>query len=183
MAKKRAPFDSNDDTKPTRLCDHLGCEEPGEYKAPKDRVHLREYFWFCLEHVREYNKSWDFYKGMSQDEIISSQNSDVTWGRPTWPLGAGMKGHHKIHLQDGLADEIFHKGAYSTAPKEVPKECREALAVFNLTFPFAEADLKTTYKKLAKQYHPDLKEGCKLAEERLKTINQAYTVLKKFLKA
>lgn len=183
MSRKTYQSSSKGSEQSQRICDHLGCEEPGEFRAPKNRANMREFYWFCLEHVREYNKSWDFYKGMNQDEIIKSQRDDVTWGRPTWPLGAGMKGRHHIHLRDGLADDLFQDGPYQSAPQEVPKECREALAVFNLTFPFAEEDLKNIYKKLAKQYHPDHKKGCKQAEERLKTINQAYSVLKKFLRS
>lgn len=182
--RKAHIFDLEGQKKPmTRRCDHLGCEEAGEFRAPKDRANMKEFYWFCLGHVREYNKAWDFYKGMSQEEILKSQKDDVTWQRPTWPLGSGMKGMHRIHLADGLSDEIFSEHSQSRTSKKLPRECREALAVFNLSFPFAEEDLKSVYKKLVKQFHPDHKKGCKLAEERLKTINQAYSTLKKFLRS
>jgi hypothetical protein len=70
-----------------RACEHPGCAQPGEFRAPRDRAHLNEYRWFCLEHVRAYNASWDYYKGMGADEIESHLRQDSGWQRPTWPLG------------------------------------------------------------------------------------------------
>jgi hypothetical protein len=59
----------------------------GEFRAPKSRRHLKEYWWFCLEHVREYNSTWDYYKGMSPGEIEAQLRADTSWQRPSWPLG------------------------------------------------------------------------------------------------
>ena len=62
----------------------------GEYRAPKSRDHLRAFHHFCLDHVRDYNRAWDFFSGMSQSEIEEYLREDVTWHRPTGPLGNGM---------------------------------------------------------------------------------------------
>jgi hypothetical protein len=64
-----------------------GCGAQGEYRAPKSRQNLQEYWWFCLEHVRAYNGSWDFYKGMSPGQIEAQLRADTAWQRPSWPLG------------------------------------------------------------------------------------------------
>ena len=64
-----------------------GCGAPGEYRAPKSRNQLHDYWWFCLEHVRGYNAAWDYYKGMSPGEIEAQLRADTSWQRPTWPLG------------------------------------------------------------------------------------------------
>ena len=64
-----------------------GCEALGEYRAPKSRRDLNHYWWFCLEHVRAYNSTWDFYKGMSPGEIEAQLRADTAWQRPSWPLG------------------------------------------------------------------------------------------------
>ncbi|HET9018229.1 MAG TPA: molecular chaperone DnaJ, partial [Acetobacteraceae bacterium] len=72
---------------PGRCCDMPGCGGAGEYRAPKSRQSLREYWWFCLEHVRAYNAAWDFYKGMSPAQIEAEMRADTHWQRPTWPLG------------------------------------------------------------------------------------------------
>ena len=69
-----------------KKCDSHQCNKKGEYKAPKSRVMLNEYFYFCLDHIKEYNKSWDFYKGMSVEQIENSMRSDTFWDRPSWPL-------------------------------------------------------------------------------------------------
>ena len=68
------------------ICDHKNCKKIGEYKAPKSRSNLKNYYYFCLNHVKEYNKSWDFYKGLSVDEIELSLRKDIVWDRPSWPL-------------------------------------------------------------------------------------------------
>ena len=52
-----------------RRCDHEGCTNPGEFRAPRSRDTLKTYYWFCLDHVREYNKAWNFYAGMSRDDV------------------------------------------------------------------------------------------------------------------
>ena len=79
-----------------KKCDSEKCNEKGEYKAPKSRIKLNQYFFFCLKHIKEYNKSWDFYKGMTVDEIEFSMRNDTVWDRPSWPL----KGNYKNTYED-----------------------------------------------------------------------------------
>ena len=69
-----------------KKCDKVDCNEKGKFKAPKSRILLNEYYFFCLEHIKEYNKSWDFYKGLSVNQIESSMREDIIWNRPSWPL-------------------------------------------------------------------------------------------------
>lgn len=160
-----------------RTCDKEGCPEKGEFRAPKNPLSLREYYWFCLDHVRDYNKSWDFYRNMSSDEIDASRVSDVTWNRPSWPLGSWRTLLDHTQWLDGLDGLVKGK----SVPPALPKEVQKALSVLDLDFPVTPETLKTQYKKLAKSYHPDLHGGDKDAEERLKSINAAYHVVKKYL--
>ena len=83
----RARAYAPDPDAPGRPCDCPGCQNAGEYRAPKSRTSLNAYWWFCLEHVREYNASWDFYKGMTPGQIEAQTRLDTQWQRPTWPLG------------------------------------------------------------------------------------------------
>ena len=69
-----------------KRCDYFNCNEIGEYKAPKSRSDLNDYYFFCLKHVSKYNKSWDFYKGLTVDQIELSMRKDTVWDRPSWPL-------------------------------------------------------------------------------------------------
>ena len=71
-----------------RQCEREGCAEAGEHRAPKSRGALNDYYWFCLEHVREYNATWDFFDGMDESEIENFRERDMTWHRPTWRLGS-----------------------------------------------------------------------------------------------
>ena len=76
-----------------RTCDWPGCTEDGEHRAPKARDRLREYHWFCMDHVRVYNKRWNYYQGMSELEIEDDKRHDTVWNRPSWPLGDSEEAH------------------------------------------------------------------------------------------
>jgi len=179
MKKTRfIPLDSFQASPPKhRLCDHDGCPGMGEFSATKSATNLRDYYWFCLDHVREYNKAWDFYKGMSTQEIEASRVSDVTWNRPSWPVGGWHTLLENATFLDGL-QSFFKSGSHLPA---VPPEVQKALSILELALPLTIEVLKKQYKKLAKRHHPDLNPNDKLAEERLKDINESYQVVKKYL--
>jgi DnaJ-domain-containing protein 1 len=156
-----------------------GCGALGEYRAPKSRETLSEYWWFCLEHVRAYNAAWDFYKGMSPVQIEAHLRSDTGWQRPTWPLGRlGCARIDEDTLRDPLQALGVGPGRQRRAAGEAPSELREPLATLGLNWPLTMDELKTRYKALAKRHHPDANNGDRAAEERLKTINLAYAALR-----
>lgn len=163
-----------------RLCEAPGCAGAGEYRAPRSRASLDQYFWFCLSHVREYNAAWNYYAGMSDLEIEAEIRRDTTWQRPSWPLGARIGTIHG-RMRDHFG--IFGEGAHHEKRQEKQQrrpltEQERALAVFDIEAPFTLVRLKARYKELVKLNHPDLHGGDKDAEERLKAINQAYSTLK-----
>ncbi len=173
---------------PPRSCEHSGCALAGEFRAPRDRNHLNQYRWFCLEHVREYNRAWDYYKGMGPTEIEAELRSDSGWQRPTWPLGrlGGFNPFESEYLRDPLGvlrDTPLHKARRDPPRKkdEPPAELRAALDVLGLGWPLDQATLRARYKELAKRHHPDANGGDRQAEERLKDINRAYSLLRKRL--
>ncbi|MXP65382.1 molecular chaperone DnaJ [Roseomonas sp. M0104] len=181
---RRGERPRSDSTSQSPPCDAPGCEAAGEFRAPRDRSRLRDYYHFCLEHVRAYNQAWDYYKGMSTDEIEQNLREDSGWQRPTWPLG--RLGNTKLN------PEIFRDplGLFGEAPptprksaKEAPPELRAALDLMGLGWPLEEDALRARYKELAKRYHPDSNGGDKSAEDRLKDINRAYSLLRKRLAA
>ena len=71
----------------TRACDHAGCNQPGQYRAPKSPDQLDDYYWFCRDHVREYNLKWNFFNGQTEDEFQKFIDKDRVWGRETKPFG------------------------------------------------------------------------------------------------
>lgn len=171
----------------TRVCDHPECVEAAEHRAPKSRSSLNEYWWFCLEHVREYNRAWDYYAGMSTDQIEAEVRRDTTWQRPSWPMG-------KWGAQEKyLRDRVLHGFSFEFGPGPSRSEAEEkaaqrrqaartaeeeALAVLNLVPPVDFPQIKARYRELAKRHHPDANGGDKAAEEKLKEINLAYNALK-----
>jgi hypothetical protein len=163
-----------------RPCEHAGCALRGEFRAPKSRDALHEYVWFCLDHVRAYNKAWDYYAGMPPDEIEDMVRFDVTWQRPTWPLGSRTSGHsvrmEGPYIHDPLG--VFESKFWSQpAPPRPPSPQADALREMNLDLPLTLKSLKARYKTLCKLYHPDANGGDKLAEERFKRVGQAYRTL------
>jgi len=172
---------------PVRLCEHPGCEAGGDFRAPKSRLELDRYHWFCLEHVRAYNLAWNYYRGMSDSEIEAEIRRDTVWQRPSWKLGerhgpgprihdgfgfyAG-NGHDRGRRSNGDGNHARDAAARASSARE------QALAVFDLEPPLTPVRLKARYKVLVKLHHPDAHGGDKAAEEKLKIINQAYSTLK-----
>jgi hypothetical protein len=160
-----------------RGCDFPGCGCAGEYRAPRTRA-LTDYYWFCLDHVRTYNASWNYYAGMNETEIEAELRKDMVGQRPSWKFGHRVAWRFGNGVKDfGLFD--FEHETPRAKPRNRPATPQElALETFDLTLPLTLAALKTRYKELVKLHHPDANGGDKAAEERLKTINQAYATLK-----
>ena len=166
-----------------RGCDHPDCAATGEFRAPRGREHLDEYLWFCLDHVRAYNAAWDYYRGMSEDQIERERRFDTVGRRPTWPMGPRGRLHAgrvdpealRAAFRRLFGDEEFPEEIVRARPP-TPEE--EALKVLELSPGASAAEVKAQYKALVKLHHPDANGGDKAAEERLKSINQAYSFLK-----
>ncbi|MEI8395063.1 MAG: DnaJ domain-containing protein [Rhodospirillaceae bacterium] len=186
MPKSEAPF-SNDRSHrpPPRGCECPGCAAEGLYPAPKAKDRLREYFWFCLDHVREYNRAWDYYAGMSTAQIEAETRSDTIWQRPTWPLGNwrlrernlrdSVNGEHGFPFGHAGSDPPPGRSGWQSVNRS-PED--EAFHVLGLERDSDFPVIKARYRELAKRHHPDANGGDKVAEEKLKEINQAYTVLR-----
>jgi hypothetical protein len=160
-----------------RGCAQSGCAEEGLYPAPLSRDRLREYKWFCLEHIREYNKAWDFFAGMKEDEIEAQRRFDTVWNRPSWRVGAGPKGFGDIHDGFGFFND---GGAEPPRPRQRPQTEEDlALAELELQQPVAFDEIKARYIELVKRLHPDANGGDPDNEERLKRINEAYAKLRR----
>lgn len=178
----RARAYAPDPAAPGRRCDHPGCLREGEYRAPKSRQSLNEYHWFCLEHVRAYNASWDYYKGMTPGQIEAETRADTGWQRPTWPLGAGARPtFDESNVRDPLQLLATARERSDPTQPKVPAEMREPIRTLGLSWPVSVDVLKSRYKELAKLHHPDHNGGDASAEERLKTINLAYAAVRTYL--
>ncbi|MEQ8402473.1 MAG: J domain-containing protein [Roseitalea porphyridii] len=166
-----------------RRCDRPGCAAEGQHRAPRSRDALNSFYWFCLEHVREYNLAWDYFKDMDEDAIEQSRRRDAVWQRPTWPLnGLGRHGTGPQSRPFGDDFGFFHeeRAGSEECKGRFPPNSRQAKALRTLELaPNAGlAEVKQRYKSLVKALHPDVTGGNARSEERLKIVNLAYSDLK-----
>jgi len=177
-------------------CQWPGCESPATHRAPKGRLRATEYWQFCLEHVREYNNSYNFFAGMSEDAIAKYQKDSVTGHRPTWKMGSlgGKRAARRARAEkrfgdDWGADDPFSlfgdlgsrgNGHTRSAPesRKVFNAQRRALDALGLEADAKRADIKAKFKLLVKRHHPDANGGDRGSEARLREIIQAYNYLK-----
>jgi len=168
-----------------RRCDHPGCAAEGQHRAPRSRHELTSYYWFCLEHVREYNLAWDYFKDMDEEAIEQSRRRDAVWQRPTWPLNGGKaNGYRQEAHRRAFRDDFGFFASEAAEQRQqagrFPPNSRQAkaLRILDLGPDAGLAEVKARYKALVKQLHPDITGGDGRAEERLKIINLAYSDLK-----
>lgn len=170
-----------------RPCSVPGCRNPAECKAPLSPDRLYEYQWFCREHARLFNEAWNFFDGKTAAEIEAHIRSDTIGQRPTrsyaLPPGLERVWRSKIlheFAQDG--DAGAGDSPFGPRPERMPKDVRDALAVFGYT-EFPERDvLRRRYHELVKLHHPDHHAGSPHAEDAIKRINQAWHILKTYEK-
>ncbi|MBQ8481474.1 MAG: DnaJ domain-containing protein [Alphaproteobacteria bacterium] len=167
----------NEDT--PHKCDHEGCEKAGEYKAPKDKK-LKEYYWFCLEHVQEYNKKWNYYEG----EIPEDKDKQKTRfyrrfkSKVRYQFGYDLWEESQFFADD-YENEFDNSAQYSRDGIYFTVEEREYIKVLEMNIRDINPEtLKNQYKKMAKKYHPDVNKDDGKAEEKFKSISEAYHNLK-----
>jgi len=171
------------------ICEYPDCAKHAPHRAPRAPKDLRSYRWFCLNHVREYNRAWNFFEGWSRRDIEHFQRDDVTGHRPTWPV----YGKRPLHEEMDDLENIFHNFSRDWFGTESQKngdtnrreerrsaadmDIQRACATLDLKPGFDRAKLRSRYMALAKKHHPDMNAGSRKSEELLKSINLAYTYL------
>ena len=177
------------------ICQWDGCKQPGTHKAPVCRMKEGEYFRFCFDHVREYNKGFNYFSGLADGDIARFQKEALTGHRPTWTIGSnaaagaggtarsapdfaqqrsGRAGYYN-RMRD--ASNVFGGQGAPRQRKAKPMEAK-ALETLGLDTRATGTDIKTRYKELVKRHHPDANGGDRGSEERFRDVLQAYRVLK-----
>ena len=99
--------DSGAEPAAERACDWPGCDGAGQHRAPRSRLEIRSYHWFCRDHARQYNAGWNYYTGMSDAEVEADVRRDTVWERPSWPLGGAPKRNgRKSFTADDVLDRL-----------------------------------------------------------------------------
>ncbi len=177
------------DNKP--CCSWKGCDKAGEHRAPKGRGNEGEYYEFCLSHVREYNKSYNYFSGMTDAELKKYQESARTGHRPTWTRNENSAGQPRtskkagrpkvrdindpLNIMDGKSKV---RRSNKPARKTVRKLELKSLNALDLDASASSYEIKLRYKELVKRHHPDANGGDRACEDKLREIIQAYTYLK-----
>lgn len=166
-----------------KKCDFPGCEKAGICRAPKSRD-LREYHYFCKEHAAEYNKNWNYYAGMSDEEM------ERDWEQRTF--GAPLKDKETAAADtaeylDFLRGFIGARGGISSAPRKragPSSAVVAALGIFDLPVTSTWKEVQSQYRRLAKKYHPDTAKSLnkKSAASTFATLSSAYHTLEKYFK-
>ena len=169
----------------TRVCEHPGCQEPGQYRAPKSPDHLDEYLWFCRDHVREYNLKWNFFSGQTEDEYLKQVDSDRVWNRDTKPFGKQgeeQRAWARLGVEDPL--EILGDNATQRKPpttistRKLPPTERKALEILDARDTWTKVEIRKQYKALVKDLHPDMNGGNRADEDRLQEVVWAWDQIK-----
>jgi hypothetical protein len=176
-------------------CDWPGCEGPAMHRAPKGRLREGQYWRFCLDHVREYNHSYNYFSGMSDDAVVKYQKDALTGHLPTWRMGmngdasdpSGRAGPDLRGATDplGIFRELGGRGRWQPGEEKPEREGRmirnaerKALETLGLEGVSTREEIKARFKMLVKRHHPDANGGDRTSEDVLREIIQAYNYLK-----
>lgn len=175
-------------------CEWPGCRHAGGFRAPKGRGREGQFFNYCLDHVRDYNKSYNYFAGMGDEDVIAYQKASTTGHRPTWTMGVNawgdkreeVRAHQSRDWHPGMHDTFgfFGSASYRRAPDpEEPHRIlknleRRSFALLDLDGHETGPEIKSRYKSLVKRLHPDANGGDRSSEDKLREIIQAYNYLK-----
>ena len=165
------------------ICDWENCKETGLYKAPVERDNSRNYRLLCLEHIKIFNKNWNYFENMNDQEIEFFIKSDLTWHKSTKKFGSSDN-FFNILWNNALDDKlnIFNSSNFKDFKKtKITQTDKDALQVMELNDDVKWEQIHSKFKELVKKYHPDKNHGNKQFEEKLKKITLAYSQLKKTL--
>ncbi len=165
------------------ICDWENCKETGLYKAPVERDNSRKYRLLCLNHIRIFNKNWNYFENMNDQEVEYFIKSDLTWHKTTKNFGSS-ENFFNILWSNALEDKlnIFQTSGFREYKKSnLSKTDKDALDIMELNGDVKWEEIQKKFKKLVKKYHPDKNQGNKKFEDKLKKITLAYSQLKKTL--
>tara|TARA_B100000446_G_scaffold51300_1_gene47321 strand:- start:431 stop:949 length:519 start_codon:yes stop_codon:yes gene_type:complete len=163
------------------ICEWENCKESGKFKAPQERDNSKNYKWLCKEHIKLFNKNWNYFEGMSQDEIEDFLKSDLTWHRPTQKFGSSDN-FFNILWNNALNDKfVFFKQEKITnglGDRKLNEKDKDAFIIMGLELNASWLTIQKKFKTLVKKFHPDRNAGNKKFDDKLKKITLAYSHLK-----
>ena len=163
------------------ICDWNNCLEEGSYKAPIEKDNSKKYRMLCLNHVKEFNKNWNYFSGINDQQIIEFLRSDLTWYKPTQSFSSSDN-FFKVLWSNALKDEMdkfkFNNDFNNMNKFKFNNNDIKAFSILGVSAGLKWEKVQEKFKKLVKKFHPDMNSGNKKFEDKLKVITLAYTQLK-----
>ena len=163
------------------ICEWENCEQSGDFKAPIEKDNSKNFRWLCEEHIKLFNKNWNYFEGMNQNEIENFIKSDITWHRPTQKFGSSDN-FFNILWNNALNDKFnFFKqenNINNLNGTKLYEKDKDALRIMELELNASWPIIQKRFKTLVKKFHPDKNAGNKQFEDKLKKITLAYSHLK-----
>ena len=163
------------------ICEWANCNESGKFKAPIEKDNSKNYRWLCEEHIKLFNKNWNYFEGMNQNQIEDFLKSDLTWHRPTQKFGSSDN-FFNILWNNALSDKFNffkqEKIINNLNNRQLSEKDKDAFRIMGLEFNADWAIIQKKFKTLVKKFHPDRNSGNKELEDKLKKITMAYSHLK-----
>jgi len=166
------------------ICDWENCSELGKYRAPVEKDNSRNYRLLCIDHIKIFNKKWNYFQNMNESEIEFFVKSDLTWHKSTKSFGSS-ENFFNILWDNALEDKlnIFTSKNFNDFKKSrLSQTDRDAFEVMELDYSAKWEEIQKKFKSLVKKYHPDKNQGNKKYEDKLKKITLAYSQLKMTLR-
>jgi hypothetical protein len=163
------------------ICDYKNCKKIAKHKAPIEKDNSKKFRWLCLDHIKEFNQRWDYFKGMSDHEIYNFLKSDMTWHKPTQSFNSPDNFFNilwKNTLNEGKNILNSEYGKKIKTKINFSNKDIGAFKIIGLEVGTKWDIIQNQFKKLVKKYHPDMNAGDKKFEEKLKIVTLAYTQLK-----
>ena len=162
------------------ICEWSKCKKIGVYKAPVEKDNSKKFKLLCLEHIKAFNKSWNYFSDMNDREIEDFIKSDLTWHKPTKSFGSS-ENFFRILWVNALDDKssIFKNSVFKNFKRsKLSDKDKDALKILGLKNDTNWSDIQKRFKMLVKKYHPDKNHGSKKYEDILKKITLAYSQLR-----
>jgi len=163
------------------ICDWRNCKEVGDFKAPTEKDNSKNFKWMCEKHIKLFNSSWNYFDGMSQNEIENFLKSDITWHRPTQKFGSADN-FFSILWNNALSDKFKILGNENFTSinntRKLGQKDKDAFEIMGLNLGADWTTVQKKFKILVKKFHPDKNSGDKQYEDKLKKITLAYSHLK-----
>lgn len=192
--KRRARSRNGGAPESGRVCDKPGCGKPGKFRAPRSAEQLDSFWWFCLDHVREYNLKWNFFQDQSDDDLERQFAADRVWERPTSPFSETVQ-RRSPHTEGrawarfGFDDPMellgekatLNPGGERSGPRpqrRLPPTERKALEILDAQDTQTKTEIRQIYKAMVKDLHPDMNGGKRDDEARLTEVVWAWEQIK-----